>query len=88
MLLALAGIGLCLGALLTFFSTILNNDLPWHRGQSAQDHYLAVGRAYSQGFSVGFFSCFFLALLAVALGSWARHRRALADSLSQTDQGA
>ena len=75
-LLALAGIGLCLSALVTFFMTIINNRLPWHPEQTAQDHYLAVGRAYSQGFSIGFFLCFFLALISVAVSAWFHeHRR-------------
>jgi len=79
-LLALAGTGLCLAALATFFGTIIHNRLGWYPDQTAQEHYLAVGRAFSQGFSIGFFLCFFLALIAAAVAAWLRERRDHAEA--------
>jgi hypothetical protein len=55
--------------------TIRNNFLPWYPGLPARDHYIAVGRSYSQGFGAGFFLCFFLMLIAAAVGSWVHERR-------------
>jgi hypothetical protein len=74
MVLAVGGIGVCLLSLGTFFMTIHQNTLPWYKGLSAREHYLAVGQSYSQGFAIGFFLCFFLALIAVVIGSWIRER--------------
>ena len=55
--------------------TMVNNELPWYHGPTAQEHYLAVGKSYSQGFTIGFFLCFSLALVAVSAGAWAQDRR-------------
>lgn len=74
-LIGLAGTGLCLTALVMFFTTIVDNNLPWHPDQTVREHYVAVGRAFSQGFSVGFFLCFFITVVALVFGAWLRERR-------------
>lgn len=76
MLLAVGGVGACCAALVHFLFAIMNNDLPWTHGQSAREHYLAVGHSYTQGFVVGFFLCFFLSIAAVAIGAWQTQREA------------
>lgn len=77
-LVAAAGIGLCLAALVGFLATIRDNNLPWHTSETPRDFYLAVGDSYTQGFTVGFFLCFFLIMIAVCVGRWLDHRRAAA----------
>ena len=70
-LVALAGASLCIGALIYFVSRIFSNRLlPWDQNLTVQEHYLAVGQAYTQGFSVGFFLCFFMTLIVLAV--WSR----------------
>jgi len=73
-LLAVAGTGVCLIALVGFLATVTQNNLPWQADQSIREHYLAVGESYSQGFTVGFFLCFFLTLIAVSVKSWLEQR--------------
>ena len=73
-LLAFAGAAVCLVALFGFLSTVSQNNLAWQGEQSVREHYLAVGDSYSQGFTVGFFLCFFLTLIAVSARSLL-HRR-------------
>ena len=87
LMVSLAGLGLCLSALISFLTTVVNNGLPWDSGQTAQEFYLAVGRAYSQGFAVGFFLCFFLGTMALAVGSRLRERRAGAAAGRSVTQG-
>ena len=53
---------------------MLNNNLTWQHAQTARAHYLAVGNSYSQGFAIGFFFCFFLALAAAGIGSGLKKR--------------
>lgn len=76
--LAAAGAGLCLVAVAGFVTAVATNNLPWHPGLTVQEHYLEVGRSYSQGFVVGFFLCFFLSLGAVVVSSWWERRKSLA----------
>ncbi len=78
--LALVGLSVCLVGLAGFVWTISSNNLPWHSGLSARDYYLEVGRFYSLGFVTGFFSCFFLILLAAVVRGWYLSRRAYAAS--------
>ncbi len=73
--LALVGLGVCVVGLAGFVWTISSNNLPWHPGLSARDYYLEAGRFYSLGFATGFFSCFFLFLLAAVARGWFRARR-------------
>ncbi len=75
---AVAGLAACTGAFGVFVLKILFNRLPWRVDQTAREHYLAVGNAYSNGFATGFFFCFFLTLLAVAVAAWVQQKRALA----------
>jgi len=72
---ALAGTGVCVLAISHFIFTIVNNRLPWSAPFEIQAHYQAVGHSYSQGFMVGFFLCFSLAVAAVGLSSWWEQRR-------------
>lgn len=76
--LAVAGTGACVTGIVAFILGIVQNSLPWHP-DSIRDHYLAVGDSYSQGFLAGFFLCFFLSLMAIALGSWVEQRRGRAE---------
>ncbi len=69
---AIPGLIASLLSVATFLSKVEENGLAWHPDQSPQEHYLAVGAAYSQGFGAGFFLCFFLILIAIVAGSWKR----------------
>lgn len=73
-LLAVIGAGICLIALVGFLATVNQNNLSWRAEQSIREHYLAVGDSYSQGFTVGFFLCFFLTLIAVSAWSLVENR--------------
>jgi len=74
-MLAVAGTGVCITALVSFVVTIVQNDLPWSPGQSIREHYIAIGESYSQGFTVGFFLCFSLTVLAVSAAALIERRR-------------
>lgn len=74
-LIAVPGVVASLLALAGFLLKILHNELERPPGETMQAFYLAVGQAYSGGFVHGFSLCFFLTLLAVALGSWLEMRR-------------
>ncbi len=75
LLLAVAGTGACLIALGAFFREFVENRIPWRPLLSAREHYLAVGSAFSRGFTTGFFLCFFLMLTAILVGTWFERRR-------------
>ena len=75
LMLVVAGIGVCITTVITFLAGMVNNELPWRPNQSVQEHYMAVGRSFGDGFAAGFFLCFFLALGVVTLHSWIQHRR-------------
>ncbi len=76
LLLAVPGTIGCVLALAGFFREIIGNRVPWRPLLSPREHYLAVGSAFSRGFVTGFFLCFFLMLVAVAVGTWCDQRRA------------
>jgi ABC-type Fe3+ transport system permease subunit len=82
-LVAVAGMGVCLVALVGFVLTVLQNNLPWHQSQTIREHYQAIGDSYSQGFTVGFFLCFFMTMIAVTLSTFFSRR---ADSDIQAGQ--
>ncbi len=69
---AFTGVGVCVAALVGFLVAIVKNNLPWDPGHSIREFYLRVGESYAQGFTVGFFLCFFLTLVVVA--GWPRER--------------
>lgn len=84
--LSLAGVGVSSAGIVAFVLNIVQNNLPWDTQSTIRDHYLAVGDSFSQGFLTGFFLCFFLSLVAVAVGSWAdqlRRRRHASDLRAQ-----
>jgi len=72
------GVAVCLAAVAGFVASVATNNLPWYPGWTVQEHYLEMGRSYSQGFLVGFFLCFFLVMCAFSAVAWvdARRRRA------------
>ena len=74
-LVGLPGLVGCLLAVGDFLWRILQNNLPFHPMLSAQEHYQAVGSAYSSGFVAGFFLCFFLVLLILAASAIRIQRR-------------
>jgi hypothetical protein len=74
-LVAVAGMGVCMVALVGFMMTMLQNNLPWHHEQGIREYYQAVGESYSQGFMIGFFLCFFMTMVAVSLSTWFENRR-------------
>lgn len=67
-------LGSCV-ALVMFLVTMRSNGLPLPDAPTTQAFYQSVGEAYSGGFAAGFSLCFFLTLLAVALGTWLEGRR-------------
>jgi hypothetical protein len=71
---AASGAAYCVYLLVGFVGVIANNRLPWEGTAFTRDHYLAVGQAYSNGFAVGFFLCFCLAVMAFVVGSWYEQR--------------
>ena len=71
---AVGAIGSCL-ALAGFLLKIRRNGLELPAAPTTQAFYQSVGTAYSGGFVAGFSLCFFLTLLAVAVGTWFENRR-------------
>ena len=64
MVIALAGVGTSLAAVVHFVLTVFHNRILWQF--EAREFYLAVGRSYTEGFTIGFFLCFSLAVAATA----------------------
>jgi hypothetical protein len=62
-------------ALLGFLLKIRRNGLELPDAPTTQAYYQSVGTAYTGGFVAGFSLCFFLTLLAVAIGTWFENRR-------------
>jgi hypothetical protein len=82
-LVAVAGVGICLAALAAFLAIVATNNLSWYPGFTVQEHYLEIGRSYSQGFVVGFFLCFFLVMISVSVRGWIENRRLVSRVGSQ-----
>lgn len=74
---AIPGLVVCWGAIQGFVIRVLHGELPIVTG--TRDHYLAVGKAYSEGFTAGFFLCFFLTLSAIGVTAWLDRRRERLD---------
>ena len=70
----IGAIGSCF-ALASFLLKIRRNGLDVPDSPTSQAFYESVGLAYSGGFMAGFSLCFFLTLLAVAVGTWFESRR-------------
>lgn len=83
-LIAAVGMGVCLAALVGFVAMVATNNLPWYPEWTVQDHYLEIGRSYSQGFIIGFFLCFFLVMGAVSVSSWLETRRNSVKGVSRS----
>ena len=81
-LLGLGGIVACSLMLRSFMVRLWENRLPWGAGSTTRDHYLAVGDAYGDGFTTGFFACLSLMLLGSSIVAWIAQRRALTSSIS------
>lgn len=81
--LAVPGVFVCLGAVAAFVLRMSQNGLPDDVGTSVRASYLAVGDAFSRGFAAGFFLCFFLVIVAFAIGTWVEHRRARCASATK-----
>ena len=62
-------------ALAAFVLRVRSNSLVLPAAATKQAFYQSVGTAYSGGFTAGFSLCFFLTLLAVAVGTWFEQRR-------------
>jgi len=62
-------------ALAAFVVKMRENGLVLPAVPTKQAFYQSVGAAYSGGFTAGFSLCFFLTLLAVAVGTWFDKRR-------------
>lgn len=62
-------------ALAAFVLRVRSNSLVLPAAPTKQAFYQSVGTAYSGGFTAGFSLCFFLTLLAVAVGTWFEQRR-------------
>jgi hypothetical protein len=62
-------------ALVGFLLKIRRNGLELPDAPTTQAYYQSVGTAYTGGFVAGFSLCFFLTLLAVAIGTWFENRR-------------
>jgi hypothetical protein len=65
-------------ALVEFLLRVRRNGLVFPKGPPPQSFYQSVGTAYSGGFVAEFSLCFFLTLLAVAVGTWVESRRSAA----------
>ena len=74
-LVSLACAGGCLAAVAHFLLMIRHNQFSLSPESAVRDLYIAVGSSYTQGFVVGFFLCFSLAVAAVALSTWFEYRR-------------
>ncbi len=78
----IGAIGSCF-ALVGFLLKMRSNGLVLPAVATTQAFYESVGMAYSGGFVAGFSLCFFLTLLAVAVGTWFEGRRDTARSRTE-----
>jgi hypothetical protein len=73
-LIAIVGTIASVLALSGFILRVHGNRLDLPPVPTVPAFYAAVGDAYGEGFAAGFALCFFLALLAVAIGTWREGR--------------
>jgi hypothetical protein len=73
-LIGVAGAVASVLALVGFLLKMMRNGLE-PVAPTTQAFYQSVGAAYGDGFVAGFALCFFLTLLAVAVGTWFEGRR-------------
>ena len=74
-LIGVVGAIVSLFALVGFLLKIMHNGLVLPEAATTRAYYESVGAAYADGFVAGFALCFFLTLLAVAVGTWFEARR-------------
>jgi len=70
-----AGSLLSLVSILDLVEAMRGNGLTDGAPVGLQEHYFQVGSFYSRGFTTGFFLCFSLMLVAIAVGTWYDERR-------------
>jgi hypothetical protein len=75
-LISLGSAAACFAAVVHFLLTLSRNGLPSLEENFVREHYLTVGRFYTQGFIVGFFLCFSLTVAAVTVNRWWEARSA------------
>ena len=73
MVIALVGVAASLAAVVNFVLAVFHNRIPWH--SEAREFYVAIGRSYTEGFAIGFFLCFALAVAATAIAGTLEQRR-------------
>ena len=73
-----------IAALAEFLLRVRRNGLDIPKAATPQAFYHSVGTAYSGGFVAGFSLCFFLTLLAVAVGTWVENRRQAAAQATES----
>ena len=76
--LVVAGVAGVLFSLVGFFDmieVIRTNGVTDGEPVGLREHYLQIGRFYTRGFTTGFFLCFSLMLVAIAVGTFFDDRR-------------
>lgn len=66
----MAGVLLSTVGFVDFVQVIRSNGVTEGEPVGLREHYLQLGAFYSRGFTTGFFFCFSLMLVAVAIGTW------------------
>ncbi len=84
MVIALVGVVTSLAAVVNFVLAVVHNRIPWH--VEAREFYLAVGRSYTEGFAIGFFLCFSLAVAATAVAGTLGQQRPSAQRRPVSDE--